>query len=1073
MRRQSVYFALSGVLGAILCFSAPAFADQAPSIHYELIGRSNGLTTKTITAVYQDRSGLIWIGSRDGLRVYDGYSYRLFDHDQTTPDSISDNGIRTIFEDTRGRLWIGTNTAGLELLDRATGKFTHFRHSSSDAQTVSHDSVYAIVEDRDGSLWVGTQMGLNHFDVEKRRFERILADPQHPQGLTNDYVAALHLDDKGSLWIGTVGGGLCRRDSKGNFTSFRHDDKNTNTISSDRVFAIAEDSPGHVWVGTEQGVSELDPAKNVWRRFDHFGIRKEDSGNIITSLAWTRKGNLLVGSFEGLYEMETTSGQISKQEWIDPSGGSAQAARIIALLTDVAGDEWVGTWGSGLVHGRPGVALFGVISVSPEGLSARDITAIFSDRTGKLWVGTTAGGLDRRDAGAASFHHYDAPGLGGSVISIYGAKDGTTWFGTYDFLGRIDSSGKFKKLVHDPSNPASLSGGYVTAILQDGLGQLWVGTGGGGINRLRPGSESFEHFSYSASDPNTPSDDYVTVLYESSSGTLWVGTRSGGLNECDRQQLRCRRYLPKSEHAIGHHYVTSIFEDSAGRLWVGTAGGGLNLLRSADNESRQFVQYTTNDGLPDNNVTSIAEDEGHLWLGTRHGLVLFNPSNHQAIQYSLNDGLPAEEFNHSAVARDKDSLYFGTPSGMLTIKRGERLEAPRGSPTVITSVRSLNNTALSDLPVAIDRAVSVPYGTVLSIEAAVLDYSEPGADRYQYRMSTVSDRWIDLGNRRAMTFTDLSPGTYRLDVRGRNQRGIWSSAQPLEIHIIPRFWMRNSFRALVVLLAAALFFALHRRRTTALIKRNQQLLDMQAERERALEEARSSEQALQVAYERLQTLTRRIEAVAEEERRHIAHELHDEMGQMLTAAKINLQLLASQTMQEPHLDRVTDTVQLVDTMISRVRALSLDLRPPLLYELGLMPALRAYVEGQARRSGLEISMEMPDKQLGITGEVEIAVFRIVQETVTNAIRHANASRVDILLTLIDGNLRLEVRDDGTGFDIGEVNSRAAMGEGHHGLAGIRERALLLGGETMVSSGEKGVAITVNIPIVTAQEATCS
>ena len=147
-------------------------------------------------------------------------------------------------------------------------------------------------------------------------------------------------------------------------------------------------------------------------------------------------------------------------------------------------------------------------------------------------------------------------------------------------------------------------------------------------------------------------------------------------------------------------------------------------------------------------------------------------------------------------------------------------------------------------------------------------------------------------------------------------------------------------------------------------------MELQAERERALVETRSSEQALQTAYERLQSLTRRMEAVAEEERRRIAHELHDEMGQMLTAAKINLQLLPSQALQESQLNRVTDTVELVDTMISRVRALSLDLRPPLLYELGLMPALRAYVEGQARRSGLKIAFgnarpaAAPDRRSG-------------------------------------------------------------------------------------------------------------
>src|SRR5436309_634715 len=140
VRRSKVHLVVCCL--AMTSFLGSLRVHGADFSQVEKIGRSKGLTTEIVTALYQDRSGLVWIGSRDGLRVYDGNSFRLFDHDHSNADSISDNGIRTIYEDDRSRLWIGTNTGGLELLDRSTGKFTHFRHSSADVHSLSNDSVY-------------------------------------------------------------------------------------------------------------------------------------------------------------------------------------------------------------------------------------------------------------------------------------------------------------------------------------------------------------------------------------------------------------------------------------------------------------------------------------------------------------------------------------------------------------------------------------------------------------------------------------------------------------------------------------------------------------------------------------------------------------------------------------------------------------------------------------------------------------------------------------------------------------------------------------------------------------------
>jgi PAS domain S-box-containing protein len=237
---------------------------------------------------------------------------------------------------------------------------------------------------------------------------------------------------------------------------------------------------------------------------------------------------------------------------------------------------------------------------------------------------------------------------------------------------------------------------------------------------------------------------------------------------------------------------------------------------------------------------------------------------------------------------------------------------------------------------------------------------------------------------------------------------------------------------------------------------------------RAIEgaERRRAEQRLQVAYEQLQNLTRRLEAAKEEERRALARELHDEMGQALTAIKINIHLVSEGAAPDQLAHRLSDTLSVIDRLIDRIRAMSLDLRPPLLDELGLVPALRGYLEAQEQRSGLRIVLTADPATLRLPPEIEIAGFRVVQEAVTNVVRHAHAHGIRITLAVVDGHLDLSVIDDGRGFELAEVMERAARGQ-HLGLLGLQERALTLGGDMKVLSAPgQGTAIHVRVPVRT-------
>jgi len=343
----------------------------------------------------------------------------------------------------------------------------------------------------------------------------------------------------------------------------------------------------------------------------------------------------------------------------------------------------------------------------------------------------------------------------------------------------------------------------------------------------------------------------------------------------------------------------------------------------------------------------------------------------------------------------------------------------------------------------------------MSIELATLDYNPELEHRYAYRLDK---DWIEIGRRREITFTSLKPGTHSLRLRGRNSQGAWNeTAEPLSITVVPPFWMTLQFRLLMVAAVIGLAVGAHWRRTAVLRKRNLELVELHQQRERA-------RQDLDDAYQRLRRLTRRLEAAKEDERKRIARELHDELGPTLTAVIINLQLLSTQRKPELLARRFEETVDLVDRMIQRIREISLDLRPPLIDELGLVPALSGYLESMSERTGIRIALR-GDKELGpLPAHVPITVFRVIQEAVTNVIRHAGSCRVEVAVRRNGSGIDVSVEDDGKGFDVAATMEHAATGKAI-GLLGMQERVGMVGGEIEIHSTRgAGTRIRVRLPL---------
>jgi signal transduction histidine kinase/ligand-binding sensor domain-containing protein len=1044
----------------------------------ERLGEGRGFPSGTITALYRDRAGFLWVGSREGLAVWDGYSIRSFEHDVGDAHSLPDNSIRVIYEDRAGRLWVGTNTGGLARLDRATGHFDVLRHDPADPTSLSHDSVYAIAEGPDGSLWVGTQEGLNRLDPKTRKFERFRASASDASTLPHDYVYALTLDRTNRLWIATVGGGVAWIDPSTRRITRVPFARDPGAPEPDRLmFAVAEDPAGALWFGSQSGLYRLNAADGMLHHVTLPELSTGKDAPIVTSIAIDGRGVLWISTWNRGLVAYGPSDRESRGYRHDPARTDSLAAdRLSCVLVDTAGDVWAGTWGSGINRFNTGGDLFRTILERPPGttggLPYREVTSVLEDRRRSLWVGTWGKGLFRSDAQGTEFVGVaappDPPFALNTVLALAEQPDGTVWAGSMAGLSRIDPrTGTVIPSARAPEDRHGLGPGYVNAVLVDRSGTLWVGTGGGGLHRLEPDGRSFARFVSNPADPASLSDDFVTTMLDGTDGTLWVGTRSGGLNAFDPKSGRALRFLPSPSNpaTIGHHHVTAILESKRGTIWVGTDGGGLASVEKGEARGWRVKRVTTDDGLVNQNVASLLEDDdGSLWVGTRHGLSRYEPASGRFHNYGLGDGLPSNEFSPGAASPGKDGLHFGTSRGLLVIRPGTAFVEPAVAPTQITDIRTLAGPLRLAAAPWETEALEVPYGTPLLFAFTVLDFRSP--HRFAYRLRGKSEAWTELGASREIAFTDLPPGNYAMDVRGRSAVGAWSETRvPLRIRIAPPFWMTWWFRLGAAFAVLGLVSTVFRARVVSLQRRNRELESLQSARENALLEARASQEALHGAYGRLRALTRQLEDAKEEEKRRIARELHDEMGQLLSAIKINLKALGRLPERaEERSDRIVDAIALVDEMIGHVRAMALDLRPPLLDELGLVPALRGYAEGQSVRTGVAIGVEANTGAETLRPDTAIAAFRIVQEAVNNTLRHASARGITVSVRTDSKRLLLSVRDDGSGFDVPEALKRAATGR-HLGLLGMRERVEALGGRLEIESTPgHGTEIRASVPL---------
>lgn len=855
------------VLIFIFIFTPAAVAgpgiEQSSDIRFQHITTHDGLSHNSVSVIHQDSKGFLWFGTMDGLNQYDGYRFNIFRYDPDDPNSIRNNDIRAICEDSAGILWIGTQGAGLHCLDPSTQKFTWFRHDPDNPQSLSHDHILSMVEDPSGKFWIGTwEGGLNLFDPVTQEFTCYRHDPEFSNSISSDDVWALQVDSYGKVWVGTGAGLDCFDSEMGEFIHYQNDPNNPDSISSSNVSSLMEDRQGNLWIGTKNGLDRYVSEQDNFVHYRHDPKNQNSlSDNEIVSLFQDSEGIIWVGTYgAGINRLDPENGHITQYLPAPGNPESLSGYNVWGICEDSSGILWVGTEGGGLnrinLKTKP-FAHYRHDPSNPGSLNNNAVWAIQEDHQGDLWLGTS-GGLNHFDQETGECTHYtykknDPFGLKNNVVlCLLEDSRGELWVGTYGGgLHRFNrKSQRFRNYKHNPQDPHSISYNSIISLYEDSRGELWIGTFGGGLNRFDPATQRFKRYLPEPDNPKGLSDGSIWAIYEDSEDNIWVGSNKNGLNLLDRESGHFSRFTndPDDPGSISYNSVMSIYEDSQQRLWIGTGGLGLNLL---DRRTNRFTHFTDKDGLPDNMVFGILEDEeGNLWLSTNKGLSKFNPEEKTFKNYSNNNGMPTDDFSFGSYFKSPDGrLYFGTNNdGFIAFYPDSIQDNPQIPKVVITDMKILNRS----VPIGKDRNgrmllsknisstddIQLSYrDRILSFEFAALHFSAPDKNEFAYKLEGLETDWNYVGTRRFVTYTNLPPANYVFKVKASNNDGVWNEeGVSLAIKISPPFVQTWWFRGLAVLCLAVLIVLVFQIRTRNIRERACRLEDSVKERTSELQQ---------------------------------------------------------------------------------------------------------------------------------------------------------------------------------------------------------------------------------------------
>ena len=994
-------------------------------------------------AIAQDHAGFLWIGTEGGLTRYDGYEAREYKTDPGDSTAIPSNFVTSLAAGPDGRLWVSFGAA-TGWLDPASGAY----HAATDALG------WGLAFDGAGALW-GIDTASEDAPWGVRRWvmdgapERV-APFGEEAGLDAFAEPAPHLvaDAEGRIWIPGHTFGITRAAprSDGGYDLVRW---RTAELGAHVVYDVRAGGDGTVWVRTDRGFHR-------WTDRDGLGLAltleqiPEDARRVHDFLV-DRRGLLWLASAStnDVFVFDPSTGEHVRLGSRSDVPASLPDARVTRLAEDRSGVLWFGTT-AGLYRATPHWGAFET-HLLPESDLAVTLAA---DRDGGLWAGSICAPMYAFDPDAGTFTPAAErlPGLEvpDCPMRLLQQRNGTYWIGTFPLDGstqglvRYDPDTETTRVYvrGREERAAAPQSRRVRALLEDRKGRLWIG-GEEGLDLYDPDTDTFVTFSHDPDDEATLRSNVVWSLAEADDGAIWVG--AGGLNRLDPETGLVTRF-PRAPAPDADPLTTAISwihrsQRDPGVLWLATYDSGLFRFDPASGRTMRFGQ---SEGLPANYVKAVLEDRhGRIWAPTQEGLARLDPATREIRVFTEADGLHSRVFGlYDAVALPDGRFVLSHLDALVVFHPDSVGTAPRDAPLALTSFR------------VFDREVPGLHETIrlghdddfFSFEFAALDFTAPEQTRYAYRLDGFDEDWVESGSRRYAAYTNLPPGRYTFRARADTGGGWGEHELAIPVIIAPAWWEAGWFRLLAGLLTLVAFVGLVRFASTRRLRQRLQRLEVQ---------------------QRLQA-----------ERERISQDLHDHVGAQLSTiiSGVDLARLSASgdgASSEDPLDyveaRARQTMSQLRETIWAIHRESVSVRA---FHERLCAYAREQVASSADAPEIRCTL-IPDEpsracERPLSPAQTLHLYRIAQEAVQNALKHADAHHIDVRLRIEGDTLSLEIEDDGRFSDPDERDEADALSG--YGMAGMRRRADDLGAHFTLDT-ESGTRIRVAVSLAPEQRGT--
>lgn len=948
--------------------------------------------------------------------------------------------VRAMVQTRDGYLWIGSYDA----LYRFDGvRLVTFNVANT--PSLSSGSIRVLHEDQSGNLWIGTDdAGLARY----RDGEFLRLGPE--QGLTEPEVLSICEDGDGTIWIGTRRGLFAI--GKGKMAAARRAD----VLMDHKVETLAAQPNGRLWIGTSKGLFRLDrdhsdpvgvltnhyvqslaidSNETVWVTVNsrrNYRISPRGSETDVESrylrYFWFRQGrsnDLWLAGPKGSL-LHSTGGDLTNATAV----AQFERPNITSICDDSDGNVWVGIESHGLYRLRRKRV---VTLTGADGIPTENLTTIVEDSRGRIWLGTFGNGLLVAGGEGSPFERRAVPDVA-NITGLHETRDGTLWFGTYNGDRYRSVGAQFVAFTKGAAG--------CRVILEDRSGALWIGTLRDGVEWHQAGQ--VDRFT----TRDGLSSDRITSLVQDKNGDVWVGTYRG-LNRFSGGKIK--RFA--GDEALRDRSIRGLHADPDGTVWIGTSGAGLLRYRN-----EQLRTISSRNGLPSDTIESVIDDnEGRMWLATAGGIVCIPRDELEAcadgrkgfvncITLGTEDGMVLARcgtgFKPDCMKSRSGLLWFCTTGGLVVVDPATIRPRSQPPPVYIEEVIA------DDKPVPLRRgaddrtltAVISPGTARVGFRYTALSLGAPERVQFRYRLESYDDDWVSARAAREAFYTHLPAGQYEFRVLATGKGGMPNEiGAALAVIVVPPWWQTWWFRAIAIVCLGGLIFGLYEYRVYQFSK------------------ARTTQELF----------ARRLIESQEQERKRVAGELHDSLGQSLQIIKGRAQLgLGRGDQSNAHTKQLEEICEAATQAIHEVRAISHALRPAELDQLGLTRSLEWMARQAGATSQTRFACELENVDKLFPPEIEISLYRIAQEGFNNVLRHAEASEAILELKREDGVVRLSLFDNGRGFAkaVWTDSTPSRFGQG---LTGIAERVKLLGGELDVQSAPgRGTRLTVTCKIST-------